>query len=71
MTNIDLHSIPAPVDKAGAVMVVTPEVLIKMGGSAGVMCIGIYYVLAGKRDQEVGKMVIGAILIMASFFLFF
>ncbi len=68
--SIDVRSLPEPKAEVGPAFVLTQGLIIKAAACLGMMCMGIYYVLVGKRDQRVGKMILGAALIMGSFLLF-
>jgi hypothetical protein len=48
----------------------SPSTYWKFGVSSIVGLLGMYYLAAGKKQKDVGKMVLGAGLTLASFFLF-
>jgi hypothetical protein len=48
----------------------TPASYIKFGASAVAGLLGMYYLASGKKQNDVQKMVIGAALTLASFFIF-
>jgi hypothetical protein len=57
----------------GALPTITPtsnSTIWKFGLSAIVGVLGMYYLAAGKKQNDFGKMLIGAGLTLASFFLF-
>lgn len=68
--NMDLRNLPEPVDDGGPALALTQSIIFKVAMCIGLICMGIYYLMKGKRDGEVGSMVFGAILVIASFFLF-
>lgn len=49
---------------------VTPAVMGKTALSVVMMCAGMYYLVSGRRDADASKMITGAILAVASVFLF-
>jgi hypothetical protein len=49
---------------------VTPAVMAKTSLSVVLMCAGMYYLVSGRRDADATKMITGAILAVASVFLF-
>ncbi len=48
----------------------TPKVVGKMALSTTLMAMGMFYLTTGRRDAEVSRMITGAILALASVFLF-
>ncbi len=48
----------------------TPAVMGKSALSVVLMCIGMFYLVSGRRDASASKMITGAILTVASVFLF-
>lgn len=63
----------APQAAAGAkgLFHITPSILWKTAGSTIVTTAGLFYLGTGKKEQDLQKMIVGAALVLAGFFLFF
>lgn len=48
----------------------TPATMGKMSLSVALMCMGMYYLVTGRRDADTSRMFTGAFLALASVFLF-
>ncbi|MFA6317355.1 MAG: hypothetical protein WC943_08045 [Elusimicrobiota bacterium] len=68
---IDLRSLPAPSDTVRADLKFTPAVVLKVAGCIVLVTMGLYYLYSGKEEQSVPKMILGALLILAAFVVFF
>ena len=49
---------------------VTPILMGKMALSTMLMAVGMYYLVAGRRDADMSRMITGAVLTLASIFIF-
>lgn len=49
---------------------VTPQIALKVAASTVLMATGMYYLTTGRRDADTGRMIKGAILALASVFIF-
>ena len=68
---MDLRSTPAPVTKTWAWLNLTPVLILKVAGSTVLMATGMFYLATGRREANMGRILTGAVLTMASIFLFF
>ena len=57
-------------DGAKPWIVLTPPVLGKVAVSISLMAAGMHYLVTGRRDADVSRMIVGAILTLASVFIF-
>ncbi len=57
-------------DKAKPWIAVTPILMGKMALSTMLMAIGMYYLVTGRRDADMSRMITGAVLTLASVFIF-
>lgn len=51
-------------------LVVTPSMALKVAASTMFMAMGMFYLTTGRRDADTGRMFTGAILALASVFIF-
>jgi hypothetical protein len=57
-------------DKVKPWIAVTPQIIGKMALSTMLMAIGMYYLVTGRRDAELSRMITGAVLSLLSVFIF-
>ncbi|MBI5623004.1 MAG: hypothetical protein HY924_04415 [Elusimicrobia bacterium] len=69
--NIDLRSIPAPKDGVRAEIKFTPALIGKVAGCLVLLTMGLYYLYSGREQQSVSRMLLGAVLIIGAFVVFF
>lgn len=67
---MDVRALPKPAGAVFPVFQATPRVAGKLFFGFGLSTAGLYYLGAGKKHQDVQKMILGAVLILAALFLF-
>ena len=51
-------------------LTLTPQVMARMALSVALMAIGMHYLVSGRKEANVSRMITGALLTVASVFLF-
>ncbi len=67
---LDLRSIPEPQDATRPAMSLTPALMGRIALCAALIAMGMYYVLSGRERQSVGRMALGALMVIGAFFVF-
>lgn len=67
---MDVRNLPMPAGTVTPVFQTTPKVAGKLFFGFGLSTAGLYYLGAGKKQQDVQKMILGAALVLAAMFLF-
>lgn len=71
---MDVRNLPQPVAEAPTqtlIFAMTPAKLGRIVGGAALSTAGLYFLSVGRRDADPQKMVLGAMMVLASCFLFF
>ncbi|MBI4678757.1 MAG: hypothetical protein HY748_14350 [Elusimicrobia bacterium] len=66
-----LSRIPPATDKVAAEVQVTPALVGKVVGCLFLLTMGLYYLYSGKENQSVPRMLLGAVLVLGAFLVFF
>ncbi len=68
---MEIRDLPNP-DKAAPSVVfnATPSLAVKTVACLVLSTVGIYYLTVGKKQRDLQKMIVGAVLILASLFIF-
>jgi hypothetical protein len=62
----NVRNIPEPASSSTPVLELTPLVVGRFAAGTALMVAGLYYLSRGKKDQNVNKMITGAILSLLS-----
>jgi hypothetical protein len=67
---MDLRSVPQPSEKGGPWLDIKPTLGLKIAGAIVLMTLGLYYLDSGRERASLNRMVLGALLALASLFVF-
>ena len=64
---LDLRRIPPPAPPTQALsLTLTPKIAFKTAAAAGLVAAALYCLVSGRKQADLGKMIMGAVLALAS-----